>query len=66
MDLAQILDLVKQHGNAVYALVFGYAAAHSLLLVLFAGYAAQWRRSTGLRSCWCAGPAASSATPYGS
>ena len=41
MDLAQILDLVRQHGHAVYALVFGYAAAHSLILVLFAGYAAQ-------------------------
>jgi membrane protein DedA with SNARE-associated domain len=41
MDLAQILELVRQHGNAVYALVFGYAAAHSLILVLFAGYAAQ-------------------------
>lgn len=41
MDLVQILDLIRQHGNAVYAFVFAYAATHSLLVVLFAGYAAQ-------------------------
>ncbi len=41
MDLAHIRGLIQQHGSAVYALVFGYAATHNLLLVLFAGYAAQ-------------------------
>jgi membrane protein DedA with SNARE-associated domain len=39
-DLASFLDLVRQHGTAVYSLVLGYAASHSLLITLFAGYAA--------------------------
>jgi len=38
-DLASFLDLIRQHGNAAYSLMFAYAAAHSLLLTLFAGYA---------------------------
>jgi membrane protein DedA with SNARE-associated domain len=39
-DLASFLELIRQHGDAAYALMFGYAASHSLLLALFAGYAA--------------------------
>jgi membrane protein DedA with SNARE-associated domain len=39
-DLASFLDLVRQHGDAAYSLMFAYAASHSLLLALFAGYAA--------------------------
>jgi membrane protein DedA with SNARE-associated domain len=39
-DLTSFLDLVRQHGDAVYSFVFAYAASHSLLLGLFAGYAA--------------------------
>lgn len=40
MDLAHLLDLIRQHGEVVYAFVFGYAASHALLMALFAGYAA--------------------------
>lgn len=39
-DLASFLDIIRQHGDTAYALMFGYAASHSLLLALFAGYAA--------------------------
>ena len=39
-DLASFLDLIRQHGDAAYSLMFGYAASHSLLFALFAGYAA--------------------------
>ncbi len=39
-DLASFLDLIRQNGDAAYSLMFGYAAAHSLLIALFAGYAA--------------------------
>lgn len=39
-DLASFLELIRQHGNAAYSLIFAYAASHSLLLTLFAGYAA--------------------------
>jgi membrane protein DedA with SNARE-associated domain len=38
-DLASFIDLIRQHGDAAYNLMFAYAAAHSLLLTLFAGYA---------------------------
>jgi membrane protein DedA with SNARE-associated domain len=38
-DLASFLDLIRQHGSAAYSFMFAYAAAHSLLLTLFAGYA---------------------------
>jgi membrane protein DedA with SNARE-associated domain len=38
-DLASFLDLIRQHGDAAYSLMFAYAASHSLLLTLFAGYA---------------------------
>ena len=39
-DLASFLDVIRQHGDAAYSLMFAYAASHSLLLTLFAGYAA--------------------------
>jgi len=39
-DLSSFLDIVRQHGNAVYSIVFAYAASHSLLIALFAGFAA--------------------------
>lgn len=39
-DLASFLDLIRQHGDVVYTLMFAYAASHSLLLALFGGYAA--------------------------
>src|SRR5215213_6443230 len=39
-DLASFLDLIRQHGDAAYSIMFAYAASHSLLLTLFAGYAA--------------------------
>ncbi len=39
-DLTSFLDLIRQHGDAAYSLMFAYAASHSLLLALFAGYAA--------------------------
>jgi membrane protein DedA with SNARE-associated domain len=41
MDQSHILDLVREHGEAAYAIVFAYSASHSMLIVLFAGYAAQ-------------------------
>lgn len=41
MDLAHILDLIRQHGQAVYAFIFAYAASHGMIMALFAGYAAQ-------------------------
>lgn len=39
-DLASFLDLIRQHGDAAYSLMAAYAASHSLLFALFAGYAA--------------------------
>lgn len=39
-DLTSFLDLIRQHGDVAYSFMFAYAAAHSLLLALFAGYAA--------------------------
>ena len=39
-DLASFLDLIRQHGDAAYSFMFAFAASHSLLLTLFAGYAA--------------------------
>jgi len=55
MNLTQILDLVRQHGDAAYGFVFAYAAWNSLLMVLFAGYAAHmaaldWGRL--ILVCW--------------
>ncbi len=39
-DLTSFLDLIRQHGDAAYTFMFAYAASHTLLLALFAGYAA--------------------------
>ena len=39
-DLASFLEILRQNGDAAYSLMFAYAASHSLLLALFAGYAA--------------------------
>ncbi|MFZ5692580.1 MAG: DedA family protein [Pseudomonadota bacterium] len=40
-ELSQLIDLVRQHGEVVYAFIFAYAASHALLMALFAGYAVQ-------------------------
>jgi membrane protein DedA with SNARE-associated domain len=39
-DLPSFLELIRQHGDLAYSLMFAYAASHSLLMALFAGYAA--------------------------
>ncbi len=39
-DLTSFLDLIRQHGDAAYTFMFAYAASHTLLIALFAGYAA--------------------------
>jgi membrane protein DedA with SNARE-associated domain len=39
-DLTSFLDLIRQHGDAAYSVIFAFAASHMLLLALFAGYAA--------------------------
>ena len=54
-DLASFLDLIRQHGDAAYSLMFAYAASHSLLLALFAGYAAHagaLNLGTLIAVCW--------------
>ena len=54
-DLASFLDLIRQNGEATYSLMFVYAVAHSLLIVLFAGYAASsgaLNLSTLILVCW--------------
>lgn len=38
-DLASFLELLRLHGDEAYSLIFAFAASHSLLLTLFAGYA---------------------------
>ena len=40
-DLAAFLEFIRQHGDAVYSFLAVYSMANSLLLALFAGYAAQ-------------------------
>ena len=54
-DLASFLDLVRQHGDAAYSIMFAYSASHSLLLALFAGYAAHsgaLQLGTLILVCW--------------
>jgi membrane protein DedA with SNARE-associated domain len=54
-DLASFLDLIRQNGDAAYSLMFGYAAAHALLIALFAGYAASsgaLSLGTLIAVCW--------------
>jgi membrane protein DedA with SNARE-associated domain len=38
-DLASFLEFLSQHGDEAYGIIFGFAASHSMLLTLFAGYA---------------------------
>ena len=40
MDLTHVFELIRQHGDTAYAFIFAYAASHSMLIVLLAGYAA--------------------------
>jgi membrane protein DedA with SNARE-associated domain len=40
VDLNQFLALIQQNRDFVYGLMFAWAASHSLLMTLFAGYAA--------------------------
>ncbi|MFA6266569.1 MAG: DedA family protein [Pseudolabrys sp.] len=42
-DLTSFLDLIRHHGDVAYTFLFAYAASHSLLFGLFAGYAAHAR-----------------------
>jgi membrane protein DedA with SNARE-associated domain len=54
-DLASFLDLIRQHGDAVYTFLFSYAASHSMLFALFAGYAASsgaLSLATVVAVCW--------------
>ncbi len=54
-DLSSFFDLISQHGNAAYTFMFTYAASHSLLLALFAGYAAHagaLSLGTLIAVCW--------------
>ena len=39
-DLASFIELLRLHGDQAYGLIFAFASSHSLLLTLFAGYAA--------------------------
>ncbi|MEO8143927.1 MAG: VTT domain-containing protein [Betaproteobacteria bacterium] len=41
-DLASFLELMRQHGDAAYGLMFAFAASHMLLPTLFAGYASSF------------------------
>ena len=38
-DLTSFLEIIRQHSDIAYSLMFAYAASHSLLFTLFAGYA---------------------------
>jgi len=54
-DLTSFLDLIRQHGDAAYCFIFAFAASHSLLLALFAGYAAHsgaLSLGTLIAMCW--------------
>jgi membrane protein DedA with SNARE-associated domain len=54
-DLPQLLELIRQHGDLAYRFMFIFAANNTLLMVLFAGYAAgmgafDW--ATLIWVCW--------------
>src|SRR5882672_11866471 len=54
-DLASFLELIRQHGDAAHSFMFAFAASHSLLLTLFAGYAAHsgaLALGTLIAVCW--------------
>jgi membrane protein DedA with SNARE-associated domain len=58
IDLAQILDLIKQHGELAYGFLFAHALSNSLLALLFAGYAAHvadFNLATLIPVCWAGG-----------
>ncbi len=58
MDLPQILDLIRQHGDVAYGFVFAYAGTNSLLMLLFAGYAAHLNAfdlGKLIAVCWAGG-----------
>jgi membrane protein DedA with SNARE-associated domain len=57
MDLTQLLDAIREHGDIALGFVFARAAWNDLLLPLFAGYAAhlgalEW--TTVIAVCWSA------------
>jgi membrane protein DedA with SNARE-associated domain len=57
-SLAQLLEMIRANGDLAYAFLLSYAAANSLLGVLFAGYAAalgalDWSRVFVV--CWAGG-----------
>jgi membrane protein DedA with SNARE-associated domain len=39
-DLASFLELIRLNGDAAYSFMFAFATSHSMILTLFAGYAA--------------------------
>ena len=54
-DLGSFLDFIRQHGEAVYAFLTIYSMANSLLMALFAGYAANagaLAYEKVLAACW--------------
>ena len=54
-DLTSFLDLIRQHGDLAYSFMFAYAASHSSLFALFAGYAAHagaLKLGTLVAVCW--------------
>jgi len=54
-DLASFLDFIREHGEAAYGFLAVYSMANSLLLALFAGYAAQAGAlgyEQALAACW--------------
>ena len=54
-DLATFLEYIRQHGEAVYAFLAVYSMANSLLMALFAGYAANagaLAYEKVLAACW--------------
>ncbi len=54
-DLTSFLEIIRQHSDTAYSLMFAYAASHSLLFTLFAGYAVHsgaFAFGTLLAVCW--------------
>ena len=54
-DLTSFFELIRQHGDTAYSLMFAYASSHSLLLTLFAGYASHsgaLNFGTVIAVCW--------------
>ena len=54
-DLTSFLDIIRKNNEIAYALIFGWASSHSLLLTLFAGYASHagvLQLGTLIGVCW--------------